>query len=379
VRGPLQVGMNLIPIGEGGGGVARYAVELAAAMARREDLRLHLFTSLDAPEALVSSTWLDATSVTRLPVRIGGPPAHLAAQFGAVPALALARRLDVLHSPANAGPVRVPRVACVITLHDAIWLRMREQWSDQRAVRTMHRVAVPTVRRADRLITVSRDAARDLVQLLNIPVDRIDVAHHGVRVDPDAPATPENELRDRLGLGDDPVVLCVAQKRPYKNQDVLVRALADERVSPAHLVLPGAKTAYEDTLRSLATELGVMNRLHLPGWLDDRDLEGLYELAHCFALPSRLEGFGLPVLEAMARGVPVTCSDRSALPEVVGDAALLFDPDDREAVAGSLARLLDQPRLREELAERGRKRAARFSWQATAEATVDSYRRAVRR
>jgi glycosyltransferase involved in cell wall biosynthesis len=378
VRKVLQVGLNLIPIGEGGAGVARYAVELVAAMARREDVRLHLFTGLDAPQALRSAAWLEATRVTRLPVRIGGPPVHLAAQFGAVPALAVARRLDVLHSPANAGPVRVPGVACLITLHDVIWLRAPEQWSDARAVRTMHRVAVPTVRRADRVITGSHNSAKDLVELLGLSDAQIDVAHYGVRVEPDAPTAPESELRERLGLGGDPVVLCVAQKRPYKNQEALVRAFADRRVPDARLVLPGARTAYEEELRSLARTLGVADRVHLPAWLDDRDLAGLYELADCFALASRLEGFGLPVVEAMARGVPVACSDRSALPEVVGDAALLFDPDDNEQVVASLARLLGDLRLREDLAARGRERAARFTWEATAEATVAAYRRALR-
>jgi glycosyltransferase involved in cell wall biosynthesis len=368
--------MNLIPIGEGGGGVARYAVELAAAMARRDDVRLHLFTALDAPEALKSSAWLGATRVTRLPVRIGGPPVHLAAQFGAVPALALARRLDVLHSPANAGPVRVPGVACLITLHDAIWLRAPEQWSDQRAVRTMHRVAVPTVRRADRVITGSRYAAGDLVELLGLPADRIDVAHYGVRVDFDTPITPEAELRHRLGLGDQPVVLCVAQKRPYKNQEALVRALSHERIPTAHLVLPGVRTTYEHRLRQLARDLGVGNRVHLLEWVDDADLEGLYRLAHCFVLPSRIEGFGLPVLEAMVRGVPVACSDGGALAEVTGNAALLFDPDDDDAVAGALANLLRDDDLRHKLAARGRQRAERFTWEATAEATFASYRRA---
>jgi glycosyltransferase involved in cell wall biosynthesis len=375
----LQVGMNLIPIGEGGAGVARYAVELVAAMARREDVRLHLFTGLDAPEALRSAAWLEATRVTRLPVRIGGPPVHLAAQFGAVPALAVARRLDVLHSPANAGPVRVPGVACLITLHDVIWLRAPEQWSDERAVRTMHRVAVPTVRRADRVITGSHNSAKDLVELLGLSGNQIDVAHYGVRLDPDARATPEPVLRRRLGLGEHPVVLCVAQKRPYKNQEALVRALTHERVSTAHLVLPGAWTEYERRLREIAEELSVATRVHLVEWVSDADLEGLYDLAQCFALPSRIEGFGLPVLEAMARGLPVACSSHGALAEVAGDAAILFDPEDDEAIASALGRLLTNGDLRRELVIRGREQAARFTWEATAEATVASYRRAAGR
>ena len=241
----------------------------------------------------------------------------------------------------------------------------------------MYRVAVPTCRRADRVLTVSAYAAREIADLIGVPPQRIDVAHHGVRMAPPAAATNEAELRARLAIGSDPVVLCVAQLRPYKNQEVLVRALADERLADVRLVLSGAATPYERRLRELAAELQVGDRLHLPGWLEDVDLEGLYRLADCVALPSRFEGFGLPVLEAMARGVPVACSDRSALPEIAGDAALLFDPDDQDSVAETLGCLLRDPELRDDLAARGRDRAAEFTWERAAEASVASYRRAV--
>jgi glycosyltransferase involved in cell wall biosynthesis len=373
----LRVGLNLVPIAEHGGGVARYAVELTSALAARDDVELHVFTGLDAPEALRSAPWLDAVRVTLLPVRVSGPPVHLLAQFGALPALALARRLDLVHSPANAGPVLIPSIRWVITHHDTTWLRAPDQWSTPGAVRSMRRLAGTTSRRADRVIADSHEAARDLTALLGVRPERLDVVHLGVRADPEAPATGEPRLRARLGLGDGPVVLCVAQKRPYKNQEVLLRALAHERLRSVRLVLPGAASAYSERLEELALELGVSQRLHQPGWLDDADLEGLYRLASCVALPSRLEGFGLPVLEAMARGVPVACSDRSALREVAGDAALLFDPDDGDAVATALARLLEDGALWADLSARGRERATRFTWEAAAEATVASYMRAL--
>ena len=375
----LRVGMNLVPIAREGGGIARYAVELVRALGERADVELHLFTSLDAPEDLAPGRWSPPARVTRLPVRVDGPPLHLAAQFGAVPALAALRRLEIVHSPANAGPVGIPGTASVITFHDTTWLRAPEQWGTPEAVRTMKRVAVPTVRRARRVIAGSRAAAADLERMLGVPAERIDVAPYGVRIEPDAPATPEGELRARLRLGEAPVVLCVAQKRPYKNQESLIRALTAEGLSAARLVLPGAHSEYETVLKGLALRLGVADRVVFPEWLEEPDLEGLYRLARCVALPSRLEGFGLPVLEAMARGVPVACSDRSALPEVAGDAAILFDPDDEGAVAAALARLLSDADLRDRLKTLGLARAARFTWQATADATLSSYRRALGR
>ena len=118
-------------------------------------------------------------------------------------------------------------------------------------------------------------------------------------------------------------------------------AVAELRDRDVCVVLPGAPTAHEAELRELADRLGVRERVRFPAWVSDGELEGLYGLAHCFVLPSFMEGFGLPVLEAMQRDVPVACSGRWALPEVAGDAALLFDPGDQDAVTGAVRRLLE--------------------------------------
>jgi glycosyltransferase involved in cell wall biosynthesis len=172
------------------------------------------------------------------------------------------------------------------------------------------------------------------------------------------------------------VILCVAQKRPYKGQERLITALAN-LPDDVVLVLPGAPTDYEAHLRRLASDSGLASRVVFPEWVSDEDLEGLYRLATCFALASEIEGFGLPVLEAMARGVPVACSDRSSLPEVAGGAAVLFDPGDQARVTGALTRILGDERLRAELVSEGLSRASDFTWERTARETVASYRRAI--
>jgi glycosyltransferase involved in cell wall biosynthesis len=188
--------------------------------------------------------------------------------------------------------------------------------------------------------------------------------------------TPERELRTRLDLGEGPIVLSVAQKRRYKRLDTLIRALPE--LDPTiRLVLPGTPTPYEQELRALADELGVVDRLRLLDWISGDDLHGLYRAAAFFVLPSRIEGFGLPVLEAMRHGTPVACANRTALPEVAGDAALLFDPDDQAAVTDAMRRLLEDEDLRDRLVERGRDRTRLLSWDRTAAATLASYRRAV--
>ncbi len=143
------------------------------------------------------------------------------------------------------------------------------------------------------------------------------------------------------------------------------------------LVIPGYRTSHEDELRARADDLGLGGDVVFPPWVDAAQLEGLYALAACVVFPSLYEGFGLPVLEAMARGVAVACSDRSSLPEVAGDAALLFDPEDPRAIAGAMRRLLDDHALAERLAARGRERAAGFTWRRTAELTHAAYERAL--
>ena len=143
------------------------------------------------------------------------------------------------------------------------------------------------------------------------------------------------------------------------------------------LVLPGYPTAHEDELRARVAELGIADDVRLLGWIEPSELEGLYAAADCFVFPSLLEGFGLPVLEAMSRGVPVACSDRGSLAEVAGDAALLFDPESEPAIAAAIERLLTDQDEAQRLRRAGFEQAAKFSWKAAAEGTLASYRRAI--
>ena len=369
----MRVGLDLVFLGERAGGVGRYARELLAALAHgHPELELHAFLSRDAPAGLRCEPWASQVRWTVLPVRATGPPLHLGASFAAIPALAVARRLDVLHGPANTIAVGVPGVASVVTMHDLIWRHAGADWGPPEAVRAMERISVPTVRRARRVIADSVAAAGELVAQIGVRPGRVSVVPLGVAA-PGVRATPEAELRRTLDLGSGPVLLCVAQKRPYKRQEVLLRALAALPDGSVRLVLPGAPTAYEQELRALAVKLGVADRVRFPEWVCDADLEGLYALATAVLLASRLEGFGLPVLEAMLRGVPVGCSDRSALPEVAGDAALMFDPEDQDAVDAAVRRLVEEPELRATLRARGRERAATFTWARTARLTAEVY------
>lgn len=374
---PLRVGLNLVFLGEHAGGVGRYATELPGALLAAEpDTEIHVFVSRDAPAWLRSESWAQSVRWTTVPVGLSGPPTHLLAQFMVLPLLARARGLDVLHSPANTGPVVLPGVASVVTLHDLIWLHRASEWEqDARASRRMRRLVGHCVRHADRLFAVSRAAAEDIAGTLGVARERIEVTASGVRR---LEATPvaEDELRRRLGVDAARVVLCVAQKRPYKNLHSLVRALPSLG-DDVMLVLPGSPTPYEAELRALARELGVDGRVRFPEWLSEFELDGLYRLSDVFVLPSLIEGFGLPLLEAMARGVPVACSNVSALPEVVGDAALLFDPHSQDEVTAAIRRLLNDRALAQRLVTLGNARVETFTWERTGVSSLAGYRAAI--
>ena len=375
---PLRVGLNLMFLGERAGGAGRYAMELPGALLAAEpQTEVHVFVSRDAPAELRREPWAQDVRWVTLPVGLSGPPVHVLAQFTALPMLALMRRLDVLHSPANTGPVMTPGVASVISLLDLIWLHRAAEWEPSASVQRRMRMLVDhCVRHADRVFAISEDAAEDFVRTLDVARERIEVTPLGIRPLSGSKPTPEPQLRVRFELGTARVVLCVAQKRPYKNLHRLVRALPelDEDVV---LVLPGSPTEYETELRALARELGVDTRVRFPDWLSGEELDGLYALSQAFVLPSLIEGFGLPVLEAMARGVPVACANVSALPEVAGDAALLFDPERQEEVTAAVRRLLDDRALAARLVVRGHERVGAFTWERTGAASLAGYRRAI--
>ena len=284
--------------------------------------------------------------------------------------------MDLVHSLANTGPTR-GRFARVTTIHDLLYLMVPEAHFGLRGLGM--RVLVPAAaRRSDRVIAISKSTRDDVVSRLHVPPDRIDVVPQGVGVSIGQEAVPEDQIRGRFELGDRRLLLSVSTKRAHKNLGRLLEAHAlipaDERPL---LVLPGYPTPHEAELRQQARDLGIADDVRFLGWLAPAELEGLYAAAECFVFTSRYEGFGMTVLEAMARGVPVACSRASSIPEVAGDAALLFDPDSVEEISAAIRSMLRDAALRDRLADAGRRRAAEFSWERTAAGTVETYGRAL--
>jgi glycosyltransferase involved in cell wall biosynthesis len=373
----LRVGLNLVYLSDRAGGMGRYAQELVPALlAADPTIRLSAFVSRDLPDEIRQSSWSGHVEWVRFPVAAAGSPVHLMAELAALPVIARRRSLDVVHGLANIVPPIAPGVATVVTLHDLIWWHHRDAMP--RHSRAVQRALTPlSARRSDRVITPSEATRRDVVETLRLDPAKVSAVAHGAPVDSSAAPIEEGELRERFGLRDRRVVLCVAQLRPYKNLAALVEAMAALARNDVALAICGPPSDHASELRSLAGRLGVQDLMTLTGWVTDAELEGLYQLAECVALPSLAEGFGLPVLEAMARGVPVACSNAGALPEVAGDAARLFDPRDPRAIAAAVASLLDDDALAAELVRRGREQVAGFTWERAALATLQVYRDAL--
>jgi glycosyltransferase involved in cell wall biosynthesis len=372
------VGINAIFLEPGMGGLGTYVLELVPALLRAEpELRLTVLCNPRGRELLEAQEWVGGVELTTPRATIRG----LRAMYELGPLGALAgRRFDVLHSTALTAPLYT-RAANVVVLADTTWITIPDLGKGQAATVRLWQTVVPRVaRRADRVVAISSASADDVERHLRVPRERIDVIPLGYGTPPRVTPTPGPELRERLGLGEGPIVLNVAMKKVHKNQLRLVQALpaVRERVPGAQLVLPGAPTPYEQELRAEASRSGVGGAVAFPGWVDDADLEGLYAAASAFVFPSLNEGFGLPVLEAMVRGVPVVAASAGSLPEVAGDAALIVEPTSVEEIASATTRALSDGPLRERLVAAGRERPAAFTWDRTAAGTLASWQRALR-
>ena len=278
---------------------------------------------------------------------------------------------DLLHNIFNTAPavVAAPQVT---TIHDVIHRRYPESGLFAFGVKGAVQLAA---RRSARILTVSEASKTDIVRFLGVQADRIDVAPNGPGISEDVERLPQAETRRRFEVDGNPLLLTVAPSRPHKNISRLVEALT--RIPEAVLIVPGYRTDGDAELDRLAERLGVSGRLRRPGWVDEPTLDGLYRAADCFVFPSLAEGFGLPVLEAMIRGVPVACSNATSLPEVAGEAALYFDPLDVDAIATSVQRILEDGDLADRLRAAGRLRAQMFSWDEAARRTLACYRKAL--
>ena len=372
----MHVALNLVYLVPGEiGGMETYARELIPRLVAHDEVHVTCLINEEAAEA-ADGPWGDIAPMEVVPVRASNRMQWVRGEQQHVPRIAKRLGADLVHSLATTAPLRGD-FARVSTVHDLHYKLIPDAHFGVRGL-GMRMLVPAAVRRSHIVITDADSTKRELVEHLGTKPSKIEVVPLAANSAKRALPTAESELRERLGLGDRPVVLCVGAKRPHKN---LARVLEAVAAMPAAdrpvTILPGYATPYEDELRALAGRLGITADVVFVGWVSSADLEGLYGLAALVAFPSLHEGFGLPVLEAMTRGVPVVTSNRSAMPEVAGGAALLVDPESTEAIGTAIRRLLDDGDLRAQLVEKGIERAKRFTWDRTAELTVYSYKRAV--
>jgi glycosyltransferase involved in cell wall biosynthesis len=312
------------------------------------------------------------------PTAIAHRPARLAWEQTGLPYVAQQVGAAVIHAPYYSVPLN-PGIPVVVTIHDVTYFSEPEVHNPVKAtyVKSATRTAV---RLATRLIVPSKATMDELVRLLRADPTRIDVAYHGVDHEVfHRPSEAErSRVSDRLGLHGQPYVAFLGALEPRKNVPNLVRgwvqAVADLDQPPA-LVLAGSGGWDDEVDAALATVPPTL-RVIRPGYLRFSDLPGYFGGAAVVACPSRGEGFGLPVLEAMACGAPVLTTHRSSLPEVGGDAVAYSDAD-AEGIGRALRTLLGDRERREKLATAGHARSQEFTWAASAEAHLAAYQRAV--
>ena len=306
--------------------------------------------------------------------RLWTPPHHRLEQY------ALAMEIvpiacDVFHAPDFIPPF-LSRVPTVVTVHDCAFLRMPELLTE--ASQRYYGQIGPAVRHASRIVAVSHCTKQDLVELVGADPRKIDVVYEAPderfsRIDPSV----SQSACLAVGL-DKPFLLFVGTHEPRKNLHRLLRAyaLASEKMDVPDLAIVGRRGWLVENLDQTVEDLQLAGRVHWLGRLSDHTLVHLYNCTVALMFPSLYEGFGLPMVEAMACGAPVVAGNLGALPEISGGAALLVDPFCVQAIADGIERILSNPTLREDLKGRGLERVRSFSWKLAAAETLETYRRA---
>jgi glycosyltransferase involved in cell wall biosynthesis len=381
----MRVGLDLLYLVPGQtGGRETYARELIPALADlAPELELVAFVNRDAGPRLAAELGPNVRAVT-LPVSARSRAQWALGELSLVSLAARRARVDVLHSLANFAPPW-GGFRRVVTIHDLQYRVVPELLTPANRLATSALVSL-AAHRAQRIIAVSSAGADEIVSGLRIARARVDVVPNGVRLppsssplspSPSSPPSPTDDLLARLRPDGRPLALAVATHLPHKNLPALLDALA--LIAPAErplLAIAGHDTD-DGRLQAQATAAGIGEDVRLLGHCSTDELDALYELAACLVLPTLHEGFGLPVIEAMARSLPVACSDIPALREVGSSAALYFDPRSPSQIAAAIAELISDTGLAGRLRELGRVQAAGFSWAAAAAGTLACYRRAL--
>ena len=374
----MRIGISALLTEGGRSGIGQYILNLLEALQQVDQENRYVVFGLAGDRSLDGVTAPNFT-IVRIPDFFHRPVRSIVWHWIVLPILARRWRLDLIHLPSYRRLCPLSPCPVVVTVHDLAILRDPAKYGHLR-----HLYAKNIVRRllsrSAQIITVSNSTGQDVLAFVGLRPDGISVVHNGIdhkRYYPMDRAYCCDEVARRYGIRR-PFILCVARlEHPGKNLVRLIEAftrLKGQTGLPHQLVLAGARWNRVEAIYRAAGASGFAEDIVFSGFVPAEDLPLLYNAADLFVLPSINEGFGLPILEAMACGAPVTCANTSSIPEVAGDAALYFDPHEPNAIAQAILKLLEDREIRKALVSKGLERAARFSWEETARRTAALYR-----
>ena len=360
-------------------GIQRYTSALVSGLVEllEEQSDIKLFLYFHAAHQEADSDLLKSYPWSSSRVRCRAYHLHQGWSRVVLPAMALVDRLDLFHF---LSPMMPPWCPCpaVVTFHDVVWKRLAPE--DVRVeLEVVEPYAERAVKQAIGFIAVSENTRQDLIECYGISPARVWVTLEGVDSRYQPRPDQAKEVRRKYGLSRYILYVGILQRR--KNLIRLMESFAQvkRRLAIDHaLVLAGPEGWRHEEVYSAAAQRHPDVGIRILGYVPEEDLPGLYTGADLFVYPSLYEGFGLPVLEAMACGTPVAVSRTSSLPEVVGDAGLYFDPSDTDQIATCISQALSNQPLRERLRRKGLEQAAKFSWQKMAQETLEVYQRVAR-
>jgi len=371
----MRIGIDYTSAARQRGGIGRYTRELVSALTSLDGGHHYIlfaavgglngedWTSIAEQENVrfralpVSDDWL-----ARLWHRLRLP----------IPVEAITGSLDLFYSPDFALPPTLGAAKRLLTVHDLSFVHHPDAFVP-RLQRYLQSVVPRSIDQADLVLADSAHTRNDLITLFDVTPGEVTVIYPGVdaRFQPEPEPGERRRLHDRYDIGDRPYVLSVGTLQPRKNYGHLIQGFIGFQATIAPemelLIAGGRGWLYEDIVREAETHDGV----RLLGFVEDEDLPALYRGAELFALTSLYEGFGLPVLEAMACGTPAVCSNTSSLPEVAGDAAMLVDPRDPAELTEAFIQVSEDENLREKMIRRGLTQAASFTWERSARDLLD--------
>ncbi len=371
----LKIGIDYTAALKQGGGIGRYTRGLITTVAQLDRRNQYtLLAAADAPPAgwQAFAAYPNFTH-RRLPLAERWLTIGWHRLYAPIPVNWFTGPIDVFHSPNFILPP-TGRAKALLTVHDLSFIR-HPQGAVDKLRRWLETVVPRSLARADHVLADSLSTRNDLLEIYRVPPEKITVVGAGVeeRFQPAASPAQLEAIRQKYRL---PArfILGLGTLEPRKNFTGLIRAFSDSPVrNTHHLVIAGGKGWLYDDIFAAAANSPAAERIHFTGFVADADLPALYNLADIFAYPSHYEGFGIPVIEAMACGTPVVCANNSSLPEVAGNAALQVDAADAPALAGALAQAATDLALRQTMVERGLAQAKTFNWAAAARRLLAVY------